>query len=251
MRQKTIIGNWKTYLNYSQAEEYFQKIKNSHISISTKEIILLPPFCYLDLAKRLLGNTVIKIGSQNIYWENGGEYTGEIIPKMVKEFGDYALVGHSKRREIFNETDKIVNQKIEIALLSKLNVIMCFGEMGKNSQKDVFETILNQVENCLENIGIEDAKKIVFVYEPAWAITNNNHSSPASGKLANEICARIRILLSNLYSKDYAQNARILYGGSINSQNYQEYNLSDIDGLLIGKASTDSNQFIEIIKNYK
>lgn len=214
------------------------------------EVVICVPFTFLDRASKLVTGTQIKLGAQNMHWEEKGAYTGEISPVMLNEIKvEYVIIGHSERRQYFNETDETVNKKIKSALTYNLIPIVCVGESLEEREHGKYkELIESQVTKAFEGITKEDAVKTVIAYEPIWAIGTGK---TASSEQAEEICALIRSILEKLYDADTAQKIRVLYGGSVKPDNIKELmNMENIDGALVGGASLKANDFVQLV-NYK
>jgi triosephosphate isomerase len=214
------------------------------------EVVICVPFTFLDRASKLVTGTQIKLGAQNMHWEEKGAYTGEISPVMLNEIKvEYVIIGHSERRQYFNETDETVNKKIKSALTYNLIPIVCVGESLEERENGKYkELIESQVTKAFEGIIKEDAVKTVIAYEPIWAIGTGK---TASSEQAEEICALIRSILEKLYDADTAQKIRVLYGGSVKPDNIKELmNMENIDGALVGGASLKANDFVQLV-NYK
>ena len=220
-----------------------QKISNVNC-----EIVLCVP--YTDLFYSLLSaqGTNIKIGAQNMHWEEAGAYTGEIAPQMLKCINvEYVIIGHSERRQYFNETDETVNKKVKSAIAHGLKPILCVGETLKQKELDLAkEVISQQIELSFKGIEKEEAEKIIIAYEPIWAIGTGK---VATKEEANNTIRNIREQIASLYSNEVAQNISILYGGSVKPENAKElFEMPEIDGALVGGASLNLNEFREIIK---
>lgn len=214
------------------------------------EVVICVPFTFLDRASKLVTGTQIKLGAQNMHWEEKGAYTGEISPVMLNEIKvEYVIIGHSERRQYFNETDETVNKKIKSALIYNLTPIVCVGESLEERENGKYkELIESQVTKAFEGITKEDAVKTVIAYEPIWAIGTGK---TASSEQAEEICALIRSILEKLYDADTSQKIRVLYGGSVKPDNIKELmNMENIDGALVGGASLKVNDFVQLV-NYK
>ena len=213
------------------------------------EIILCVPYTDLFYSLLTAQNTNIKIGAQNMHWEEAGAYTGEIAPNMLKCINvEYVIIGHSERRQYFAETDETVNKKIKSALKHELNPILCVGETMKQRELGLEEEIIKQqIIEALEGITEEQAEKIVIAYEPIWAIGTGKVATKDD---ANNMIKLIRKEIESLYDKEVANNVSILYGGSVNKNNSKElFETSDIDGALVGGASLKVDEFNEIIKS--
>ena len=213
------------------------------------EIVLCVPYTDLFYSLLTAQNTKIKIGAQNMHWEEKGAYTGEIAPQMLKCINvEYVIIGHSERRQYFAETDETVNKKVKSALKHELIPILCVGETLQQRELGLVEEVITQqTEIALEGIEKEQVENVIIAYEPIWAIGTGK---VATKEDANEAIKQIRNKIEKLYGEKVAQNVTILYGGSVNSQNAKELFLtSDIDGALVGGASLKVNEFDAIIKS--
>jgi triosephosphate isomerase len=213
------------------------------------EVVICVPFTFLDRASELVTGTKIKLGAQNMHWEEKGAYTGEISPIMLNELNvDYVIIGHSERRQYFNETDETVNKKVKSALNHNLTPIVCVGESLEERENGEYKKLIeSQVTKAFEVISKEDAVKTVIAYEPIWAIGTGR---TATSEQAEEICSLIRSILGKLYDGDTKDLIRVLYGGSVKPDNIKELMLMEnIDGALVGGASLKANDFVQLV-NY-
>ena len=245
MRRKVIAGNWKMNMLPGEAIEFITELEPL-VKDTKNEVILCVPYTDLFYALLTAQNTNIKIGAQNMHFEEKGAFTGEISPLMLKELDmDYVVIGHSERRQYFNETDETVNKKVLKALEVGIDPILCVGETLEEREagntKDVCKV---QVEKALENVSKEDLAKVVIAYEPVWAIGTGK---TATSEDANDVIAYIREVVANLYG-ELANEVRIQYGGSVKPSNVAEImNQSDIDGALVGGASLEANDYVELV----
>lgn len=245
MRKPIIAGNWKMNKTIAEAVEFVNEVKDK-VQNDKVEAVICAPFLALKDLKDATKGTNIKIGAQNMHFEENGAFTGEVAPVMLKEIGvDYVVIGHSERREYFNETDETVNKKVLKALEHGIDPILCCGETleqrENNETKDVCKV---QIEKALENVSKEDIDKVVIAYEPIWAIGTGK---TATAEDANDVIAYIREVVANLYG-ELANNVRIQYGGSVKPANVTEImNQSDIDGALVGGASLLPNDYVELV----
>jgi len=235
-----IIANWK--LNPStqkEAKKLFELVKNGIKKAKNVEVIICPPFVYLALLKGLT------LGAQNVFYKEKGAFTGEVSPLMLKDLGvKYVIIGHLEARKYFNETDEIINKKIKSVLLVRLKPIFCVGE---NEREEKQNTLEKQITEGLKNISINQAKNIIIAYEPVFAIGTGRNCS--IDETMNSILF-IKKIISNLYNRELANKIKILYGGSVNSKNSGLYlREAGINGLLVGGASLDANDFIKIVKS--
>lgn len=248
MRKPIIAGNWKMNKTISEAEQLIDEIKNEKLNESV-EAVLCVPYLSLAKAKEMTRDTNINIGAQNMHWEESGAFTGEVSPTMLKEVQvDYVIIGHSERRQYFNETDETVNKKVLSAINHGLAPIICVGETLEQREENIHITLVaEQIKAAFSNVSNEDATKTVVAYEPIWAIGTGK---TASSEQAEEMCALIRSTIKALYGKETAESIRIQYGGSVKPGNVSELmSMENIDGALVGGASLKSSDFVKLI-NY-
>ena len=246
MRRKVIAGNWKMNKSPKDVEEFMERFPGL-VSDTENEVILCVPFIDLCKAVKLSKGTNVKIGAQNMHFKDSGAYTGEISPKMLNDLNvEYVIIGHSERREYFNETDETVNLKIKAALTHDLKPIVCVGETLEQREAGITkEFVTGQVRNALKEITEDELKKIIIAYEPIWAIGTGK---TASKEDANEVCKWIREELRALYG-DVADEIIIQYGGSVKSSNAKDlFEMSDNDGDIVGGASLEPEEFSKIVK---
>lgn len=248
MRKKIIAGNWKMNYCVNKAEEFVSQIKDT-INTDEVDVVICPNFVSLDRISDLIYGTNIKLGAQNVYFEDKGAYTGETSVNMLAAVGvSYCIVGHSERRQYFNETDEIVNKKAKKLLEKDIAPIVCVGEtLEERESEKMYEVVEKQVRNSLDGIDKELVmNKVVIAYEPIWAIGTGK---TATAEQANEMCKYIREVIAKMYDEETSQKVRIQYGGSVKPSNASEIlNMSDIDGALVGGASL-TNDFVAIV-NY-
>ena len=245
MRRPIIAGNWKMFKTVPQALELVIGLKRELYQIEDKEIVVCPPFTALNEASEALNSSNIKLGAQDLFWLESGAYTGEISPLMLAELCEFVIIGHSERRQYFNETDEIINKKIKAALKVGLKPILCIGErLEENEAGLATKVVTKQLRSAL--VGIDDLSKMIIAYEPIWAIGTGR---AATGEQANQTISLIRHNVSRLYDKKTAQDVRILYGGSVTAENATEFmQQPEIDGALVGGASLKADQFLSIVK---
>lgn len=213
---------------------------------SQYEIILCVPYTDLFYSLLTAQDTKIKIGAQNVHWEENGAYTGEISAKMLKVICvEYVIIGHSERRQYFMETDEIVNKKVKTSILNELKPIICVGESLEQREKGIEEEIItNQIKIALDGLSKEQMKNVIIAYEPVWAIGTGK---TATSKDANKAIKSIRKEIAIEFDDEIAQNTTILYGGSVKPENSKElFSCSDIDGGLVGGASLKLSEFKQI-----
>ncbi len=244
MRTPMIAGNWKMNTTLAEASALVKEMREELESITGVETVLCPPFLSLPLVKELLVGLSIKVGAQNMHFEEQGAYTGEISPLMLSGICEYVILGHSERRQYFGETDEVVNGKIRAALAVELTPILCVGErLEQKEAGKTEEVVTRQVRGALN--GIESLIGMVIAYEPIWAIGTGRAET---GEGANAIIAIIRNTVARLYGEGTAQEIRILYGGSVTAANIAEYvRQSEIDGALVGGASLKAKEFLTIV----
>ena len=245
MRVPLIAGNWKMNSTVSEARELVSKMLRELDEIDGVDKVICPPFISLAAVYGLIKGSSIKLGAQNLYFTERGAYTGEISPLMVADLCEFVSIGHSERRQYFNETDEIVNKKVPAALKVGLKPILCIGERLEENEAGLTEKVVtSQLRSALA--GIAYINGIIIAYEPVWAIGTGK---AATGKQANQTISLIRRNISQLYDKEIAQNLRILYGGSVTADNATEFmQQSEIDGALVGGASLKADQFLSIVK---
>ena len=245
MRKKVIAGNWKMNMLPNEAISFIENI-TPIVKDVKNEIILCVPYTDLFYSLLTAQDTNIKIGAQNMHWEEKGAYTGEVCGKMLKSIGvEYVIIGHSERRQYFAETDETVNLKIKSAIQNELKPIVCVGETLEQRESGEAEKIItNQTELALKGISKEKIPGIILAYEPIWAIGTGK---TATSEDANNSIKAIRQKVSELYGKDIANQIIILYGGSVKPENAKElFSTSDIDGGLVGGASLKVEEFSKI-----
>ena len=248
MRKKVIAGNWKMNMLPNEAMEMITKLA-PYVKDTENEVILCVP--YIDLFYSLLAaqETNIKIGAQNMHFEEKGAYTGEVSGKMLKSIGvQYVIIGHSERRQYFAETDETVNKKIKAAFLNNLKPIVCVGEtLEQREAGKAVEVITKQTELALEGLDNEQVASTIIAYEPIWAIGTGK---TATKEDANDAIKAIRDKICQIYGQNVAERVIIQYGGSVKSANAKElFEMSDIDGGLVGGASLKPDEFSKIV-NY-
>lgn len=246
MSKSTVVANWKMNKNVSKSIEFLNIFLPKIKDIKNTEIVICPSFVSLPKMSEILTDESAILGAQNINQETEGSFTGEVCAKMIKDFANYVILGHSDRRKYFGETDEMIKEKILKASEYDIMPILCIGEDLSEREKNLTEyKIRLQLEKCLESISAELIKKMVIAYEPIWAIGTGVSDSPEK---ANQAILFIRKFLQEIYDKEVAQSVRILYGGSINPENVQSFiRVSGIDGFLIGKSSLDPDTFYQII----
>lgn len=247
-RKMIIGGNWKMFKTPSEAVRAAKALKVKLINIEAVEVVLFPPFTDLVPVYEIIKGMNIKLGGQNLYWEDQGAFTGEISAPMLKDSGcEYVIVGHSERRYIFREKDQDINKKIRKALEYGLKPIFCIGEKLEQRQSGLTQKVVEeQIKGGFSEVSLKSPSDLVIAYEPVWAIGTGVNATPEQ---AEEVQSFIRELIVELYSREIADNLRIQYGGSVKPTNAEELmRQENIDGALVGGASLDVDSFTAIIK---
>ena len=246
MRKKVIAGNWKMNMLPNEAiafiEELIPLVKNTE-----NEVVLCVPYTDLFYSLLTVQGTNIKIGAQNMHYEESGAYTGEVSAEMLKSIGvEYVIIGHSERRQYFAETDETINKKIKTAFRHSLKPIVCVGEtLEQREAGKTSEIITNQTKLALEGLTAEQVEKVIIAYEPIWAIGTGK---TATSEDANNSIKEIRNKIKEIYGQSTAERVIIQYGGSVKSTNAKElFSTSDIDGGLVGGASLKAEEFSKIV----
>ena len=246
MRKKVIAGNWKMNMLPNEAIQFIEEL-TPLVKDTKNEVILCVPYTDLFYALLTAQNTNIKIGAQNMHFEESGAYTGEVSGKMLKAINvEYVIIGHSERRQYFAETDETVNKKIKAAFNYGLKPIVCVGEtLEEREAGKTAEIITKQTELALEGLTDEQVKNTIIAYEPIWAIGTGK---TATSEDANNSIKEIRNKIEEIYGQNVAKEVIIQYGGSVKSSNAKElFTMSDIDGGLVGGASLKAEEFSKIV----
>ena len=247
MREPIIAGNWKMHYTVEEAVKVARELKEL-VKDAEADVVICAPYIQLPALVEELKGTNVKVGAQNMHFEEKGAFTGEIAPAMLTALGvEYVIIGHSERRQYFNETDETVNMKLKTAYRHGLKPILCVGESLEEREngttKDVIE---NQINKAFFEVSPEDAKDTVIAYEPIWAIGTGK---TATSEQANETIGQIREMVGTLYGAGIAAAVRIQYGGSVKPSTIKEQmGMSDIDGALVGGASLLADDFSKIVK---
>jgi triosephosphate isomerase len=244
-RTPLIAGNWKMNTTSKSCRDLILGVQWRAEQVEGVEKVVCPPFPYLAMAAELLRGTALKVGAQNMHWEEKGAFTGEVSVPMLTELVEYVIIGHSERRAYFGETDETVNKKLRAALAAGLKPIFCVGEVLEQREANETEAVLvRQVSRGLE--GLTLPRGFAIAYEPVWAIGTGR---AATGAMANEAIALIRRQVAAYSDERLAESVRILYGGSVTADNITEFvDQPDIDGALVGGASLDAIGFSSIIE---
>lgn len=248
MRTPIIAGNYKMNKTVSEAVKLVEELKPL-VKDAKCDVVVCPTFVCLDAVKKAVEGTNIKIGAQNMHFEENGAFTGEISPKMLEEMGiEYVVLGHSERRTYFNETDEAINKKVKAAFAHNITPIVCCGETLEQREAGVTDDFIAcQIKVDIAGLAKEEAEKVVIAYEPIWAIGTGK---TATKEQANETIAAIRKVVAGMYGQEVADKVRIQYGGSVKPNTIKDQMaMSDIDGALVGGASLVASDFAAIV-NY-
>lgn len=249
MRINVIAGNWKMNNDLKESKDLITKLlaglKSANVNC---EVVICPPFTSLFEASSLVKGSAIKLGAQNLHQEDNGAFTGEVSAKMLLGSGcEFVIIGHSERRNIFMESDDLLNKKIRRAIENNLKPIFCVGELLEEREKNITNQVIeSQVLKGLEGFSVEELKNLIIAYEPVWAIGTGKTATPQQ---AEEVHLFVRKLIEKRFSKEYADNLRILYGGSVKPDNSKDLlSEKNIDGALVGGACLNADSFLSIIK---
>ncbi|SDH66783.1 triose-phosphate isomerase [Alteribacillus bidgolensis] len=246
MRKPIIAGNWKMNKTHSEAVSFMEEIKGNTPAKSEVETVVCAPALFLKEMNDKAEGSDVEVGAQTMHFEENGAFTGEISPAALADLGiKYSIIGHSERREMFNETDETVNQKLHAAFTHGITPIMCCGETLEERESNKTEQVVRtQVEKGFQGLSFEQAKQVVVAYEPIWAIGTGKSSSAED---ANETCGTVRKVLAELYDEETAEAVRIQYGGSVKPENIDGYMSQEhIDGALVGGASLKPDAFLQL-----
>jgi triosephosphate isomerase len=246
-RTPLIAGNWKMYLTRAEAVELAAAVAAASQGLTDREVMIAPPFTALAAVKEAVAGSSVKVAGQNVGWEKEGAFTGEISPPMLLDSGaEMVIIGHSERRHVFGEDNAMINRRLRAALQFGLIPILCVGEtLAEREAGNTFKVIEEQLAQGVAEISEEQIGKIVFAYEPVWAIGTGKTATDTE---AQEVHAFIRALLVRLYEKTLADHSRILYGGSVKPENVDSLMAQpDIDGVLVGGASLTATAFERVI----
>jgi triosephosphate isomerase len=249
MRTPFIAGNWKMFKTVRETVSFVTDLRAVVKDTTGVQIIVAPPFLAVHAAAETLRDSNIGVSAQDLYWEKEGAFTGEVSAQMIKEAGaHYVIIGHSERRQLFGETDVMVNRKLSAAMSAGLTPIMCVGETLEERERNETLAILDrQLKNGLEGVTAERLPSVVVAYEPVWAIGTGRTATAAQ---AGEAHAHIRTRLRQWFGGDAAEKSRVIYGGSVKPGNIQELIAEpDVDGALVGGASLDLRSFADIVKS--
>ncbi|MDW0118420.1 triose-phosphate isomerase [Sporosarcina thermotolerans] len=248
MRKRIIAGNWKMYKKMGEAKAFIAEVKGRLPITAKVEMVICPPSPYLSELVNESEGTSLKIGAQTMHDVEEGAFTGEVSPSMLADMNvEYVILGHSERRQYFNETDESVNKKVHAAFAHQLTPIVCVGEsLEEREEGKTVERVSSQVEKAFNGISADQAKAAIIAYEPIWAIGTGK---TATSEDANEVCKEIRQEISKLYDESTAAAVRIQYGGSVKPENIAELlSMEHIDGALVGGASLVADSFLKLVE---
>jgi len=246
-RRPLIAGNWKMFKTSSEAVETAGQLVKLVAMTTDIDVMIAPPFTALAQVSDVVRGSCVSLGAQNLFWEAQGAFTGAISPAMLVSAGcKYVIIGHSERRQYFNETDETVNKRIKAAFDNDLIPVMCVGESEKEREsKNTFSVLDKQVKKGLEDFSADNLKRLVIAYEPVWAIGTGK---TATSEQAQEVHRFLRSVLEKSFGNMLAKSIRILYGGSVKPSNIAELMaMPDVDGALVGGASLDPETFSKIV----
>jgi len=248
MRKPIIAGNWKMYKTLPEAVSFVEEVKGLIPPAQKVDSVVCAPALFLERLVQSAKGTELKIGAQNMHFQESGAFTGEISPVALQDIGvTYVIIGHSERREMFAETDEMVNKKVISAFKHGLTPIVCCGEtLEERENGKTSEVVGAQVAKALEGLMEEDVKQVVIAYEPIWAIGTGKSSTAGD---ANEVCGHIRSVIAEKFSQEVADAVRIQYGGSVKPENIKQFLAQEhIDGALVGGASLEPKSFLQLVE---
>jgi triosephosphate isomerase (TIM) len=248
MRKPIIAGNWKMHKTASEAKTFTEEVKGLVPDTDKVDSVICAPALFLENLVEQTKESKVSIGAQNMHFEESGAFTGEVSPVALADIGvEYVIIGHSERREMFNETDDSVNKKTLAAFKHNLTPIVCVGEtLEQRENNETKDLVGAQVKQALTGLTEDQVKQTVIAYEPIWAIGTGKSSTAED---ANEVCAHIRQVVASEFSQGAADSVRVQYGGSVKPNNIKEYMAqSDIDGALVGGASLEPQSFLQLLE---
>ena len=241
-----VAGNWKMHNTVAESTALVKELLPELEGISSVKSILCPPFTALNSVAKLIRESTIHLGAQNLYWEGQGAFTGEISPQMVAELAEYVIIGHSERRAYFGDTDDVVNKKVQAAISAGLQPILCVGEtLEENESGRTGEVVKRQISVGLMDLSKEQMRGLMIAYEPVWAIGTGKAATPEG---ANQVILDfIRKEIAHFASEEISEMIPVLYGGSVKPENAKDFfNQFEIDGALVGGASLKAEAFVQI-----
>ncbi len=252
-RKKYIIANWKMNFTPGEASLYLSRLSRRIETGRNLQIVLAPSLVSLQTLSLQINRRQFKLATQNFYWRDYGPYTGEVSVSQLRGFVDYAIVGHSERRYVFNENEKDIQEKVAAAIRNGLTPVLCIGETAlERKDGETNRAIHNQLTEGLHLVSKEDIDKVIIAYEPVWAISGHKNAKPAKPADIDAAIRIIRSQISKLYGKEVDENISILYGGSVGPESAGGYlDIEGVDGLLIGGASLIADSFCAIVETAK
>ena len=247
-RKHVVAGNWKMFKTRDEAQATVREVVGLVGNIQNVDIVVCPPFTALGAVEEILTGTIVQLGAQNVHWKDEGAFTGEVSVSMLADYGcSHVIIGHSERRHYFQESDEVIQDKLEKVFSTELTPILCIGESLEAREADrVQEVIPSQLERALRELTDLQTSRIIIAYEPVWAIGTGRTATP---ELAEKVHFLIRSWLSDHSSVGVADQVRILYGGSVTPENAgQLIEQENIDGFLVGGASLDAQSFAKIVQ---
>jgi len=247
-RKHVVAGNWKMFKTREEAQATVREVVGLVGNIQNVDIVVCPPFTALGAVEEILTGSVVQLGAQNVHWQDEGAFTGEVSVSMLADYGcSHVIIGHSERRHYFQESDEVIQGKLEKVFSTELTPILCIGESLEAREADrVQEVIPSQLERALRELTDPQTSRIIIAYEPVWAIGTGRTATP---ELAEKVHLLIRSWLSDHSSVGVADQVRILYGGSVTPENAgQLIEQENIDGFLVGGASLDAQSFAKIVQ---
>ncbi len=247
-RKHVVAGNWKMFKTRDEAQATVREVVGLVGNIQNVDIVVCPPFTALGAVEEILTGSVVQLGAQNVHWQDEGAFTGEVSVSMLADYGcSHVIIGHSERRHYFQESDEVIQDKLEKVFSTELTPILCIGESLEAREADrVQEVIPSQLERALRELTDPQTSRIIIAYEPVWAIGTGRTATP---ELAEKVHFLIRSWLSDHSSVGVADQVRILYGGSVTPENAgQLIEQENIDGFLVGGASLDAQSFAKIVQ---
>lgn len=249
-RRRVVAGNWKLNKTIPETRKLIKEIRNKVAGMTARaDLIVCPPFVSLEAAVDAARGSTLRIGAQNVFWEEKGAFTGEVSAEMLRSVGvEYVIVGHSERRNVFGESDEDVRRKVLKAAAAGLSPIMCVGELLDEREKGATQAVVTrQMRIGLASLAQDQIQRILVAYEPVWAIGTGSAASPGA---ANDVHLLIRRLLADMFGGNIAEQVRVLYGGSVKPDNAESFWAeSEIDGVLVGGASLDAAAFTGILRS--
>lgn len=247
MKKKLIVGNWKMNPNtLLEAKRIYRSVRKASINLTKTEVVVCPPFIYTGIFLNKKNDTPVSIGTQDVYFEEQGAFTGEVSTLMLRDLGvRYVIVGHSEKRAK-GDTEEIISKKVQALLEVGIHPILCVGEKERDDHGLYLETLKNQIKNSLNKVQKKHIDKLIIAYEPLWAIGAKEAMTPS---LVHEMALFVKKVLSDMYGHDKAIETPVLYGGSVNFRNAGDILIQgEVDGLLVGRESINSTGFVELLK---